>query len=621
MAAFLAAAGQFLHLRQDVGAEGLAAEAGLHRHEEYDVNGGKEFRGGLCRGVGVEHDAPAATAPADVLERFRNRVIRFHVNGNLVGPGIGEGVDVEVRIVQHQVHVKEQLGAPAQGGHRLRPEAEIGHEMSVHDVEVDPFQAGRLDRRQAGSQFGVVARKDGRSEKNRMRGAHGDRLKTAVRAASTAFAATSVSGRGGRESAAPGSPLIDRGGEDFDCEPGTDCDFDQAVMYTDRKNLTWSSIDGVLATPWTLIMLPADGSQRLGWFFAGFYLMASASLSLMVLGWQSWVKDIVPERIRGVFFGKRNRLASISSLLFLFLCMALLRWSGNGLWAFQVLITLAVALRAISVLVQHLIHPPPNRVWTETISTAWFDDIRDLVRDRVFMRFVLFGALFGFWNGGIGAYVPVYLLGYLEFTPSQFAACTIIATLTGGLSLPTWGRLCDRFGGVRVAATGLLLWRMWDFLWVIVTPETNWLLYIMWAFGGLVGSGFLLAGFNVLLEVTPRHKSVAGMSLNLCVTSVAAASAPLLAGLWVGFGEARGWEEPMIYRPLLALCFAGCLISVPVLLKLPSRRAEAPLARHAFGSMRTARQQLMSAGLAFLGNVSLAARPWRRSGKRVKRRK
>jgi MFS family permease len=463
-------------------------------------------------------------------------------------------------------------------------------------------------------------------------------------------------------------------------------------MHTDRKNLTWCTLDGILATPWTLLMLPAsflmssllmvyygispqvfgaivsipfwcnalqiaavpvvarfmtvreltlsmawlnvglcamlslltfvlpaDGWQRLGGFFAGFFLLAAGSQSLMVLGWQSWVKDIVPERIRGTFFGRRNRWASISSLLFLFLSMALLGWSGNGLWAFQVLITLAVVLRGVSVLVQHLIHRPPGRVWNETISTAWFEDIRDLFRNRTFLRFVLFGALFGFWNGAAGAYIPVYLLGYLEFGPSQFAACTIIATVTGGLSLPTWGRLCDRFGSVRVAAGGLLVWRTWDFLWVVVTPEINWLLYIMWAVGGLVASGFLLAGFNVLLEVTPRNRSVAGMSLNLCVTSVAAASAPLLAGLWVGWATSRGWSDPAVYRPLLALAFAGCLASVPVLLKLPPRRGEAPPARHAIGAMRTARQQLVSAGLAFLGNVSLAARPWRRSGKRRRR--
>ena len=458
-------------------------------------------------------------------------------------------------------------------------------------------------------------------------------------------------------------------------------------MNSDRNNLRFCTIDGILATPWTLLMLPAsflmsalltvyygispqmfgiivsipwwcnalqilavpvisrfmtvreltlsmswlnlglcamlgllvlilpkDEPHRLGWFFIGFYFLATASLSLSILGWQTWIKDIVPQRIRGTYFGQRNRLASLSSLLYLCLCMALLGLSGNALWAFQVLILIAVGMRAVSVLVQHLIRQPPNRDWTQNISSAWMKDIRDLVRNRMYMRFVIFGALFGFWNGAITAYVPVYVLGYLQFSPSQFAACAIIATITGALSLPTGGRMCDRFGSVRVAFAGLLMWRIGDFLWAVVTPEWNWMLYLMWALGGLSAAGFILAAFNVLLEITPRQQGIAGISLNLAVSSVAAALAPILGGWWITFGEAQAWSAPVIYRPLLVVSFIGCLASLPVLLRIDTGRQARP-SLHVFGAMRTARQQMVSMGMAFLGNTSFASKQWRRSGR------
>ena len=68
----------------------------------------------------------------------------FHVNSQPIGPGLHKGLDIALGIADHQVDIQGQAGGPAQGpGHR-RADGEVGDEMSVHDVHVDPIDAGLL---------------------------------------------------------------------------------------------------------------------------------------------------------------------------------------------------------------------------------------------------------------------------------------------------------------------------------------------------------------------------------------------------------------------------------------------------------------------------------------------
>ena len=65
---------------------------------------------------------------------------------DVVGAGLGEGGEVGIDRADHQVHVERQAGVRAQRLQHQRAEAEVGDEMAVHDVEVQPVGAGGLDR-------------------------------------------------------------------------------------------------------------------------------------------------------------------------------------------------------------------------------------------------------------------------------------------------------------------------------------------------------------------------------------------------------------------------------------------------------------------------------------------
>jgi hypothetical protein len=81
-------------------------------------------------GLGV-HDQPLATC-LDVLGSHR-------VGGQ-----------------HHQVCFERQRCVPARRGDDRRPEGEIGHELAVHDIPLDPVDSGGLERCHLVAQLGEV---------------------------------------------------------------------------------------------------------------------------------------------------------------------------------------------------------------------------------------------------------------------------------------------------------------------------------------------------------------------------------------------------------------------------------------------------------------------------------
>ena len=61
----------------------------------------------------------------------------FLMDGNPVGPGVGEVGNVLVGILNHQVAVENGGGGLAERLHDGRAERDVGHEVAVHDIDVD----------------------------------------------------------------------------------------------------------------------------------------------------------------------------------------------------------------------------------------------------------------------------------------------------------------------------------------------------------------------------------------------------------------------------------------------------------------------------------------------------
>ena len=82
------------------------------------------------------------------------------MHGDDVGAGFGEGLDEGIARRDHQMHVEELLRMRAQRLHHVGADGDVGHEMPVHDVDMDPIAAGGIDGAHLLAEPGEVGRED-----------------------------------------------------------------------------------------------------------------------------------------------------------------------------------------------------------------------------------------------------------------------------------------------------------------------------------------------------------------------------------------------------------------------------------------------------------------------------
>ena len=107
----------------------------------------------------------------------------FNMDADEIRTGAGEGFDITMRLGKHQVGVEKELGsAAAQGCESFGAEGQVGDEVPVHDVDVEPVESKLGDGRYAGGQVGVVTGQQ-RWGENRSVGHGPDRKRRQVKGA------------------------------------------------------------------------------------------------------------------------------------------------------------------------------------------------------------------------------------------------------------------------------------------------------------------------------------------------------------------------------------------------------------------------------------------------------
>lgn len=368
--------------------------------------------------------------------------------------------------------------------------------------------------------------------------------------------------------------------------------------------LSWMNLGLWCMLAAVLGYLPPDDSRAAGQVFLIFYALAALSQSLAGVGWTAWVQQWTPTKVRGSYFGNRNRLISIVTVGFLLIAMAALNWFSDSIWAYQSLIIIALLCRFFSLLYQHLIETPAEANG-KLVSEGWLHDLAGLRQHKAFLTVVIFGAFCGFWMSLTGPFVPRFVYEHLDFPPWQFALVNILATLSGALTLPMWGKVIDRHGCIPVMTISMLLWQAQNYLWCFLTPSIAWLLYPMWIWGGMVGNAYLLGLFNLIFKVFPEHGRTAAISANMAATSIASAIAPVIAGQLIELSSDFGVSVVTVYRIGFAVGPTMLMLGLLILRRVdePETYGEGTV----MGTMRTVRQTLQVQGLNFLANASFVA--------------
>lgn len=196
-----------------------------------------------------------------------------------------------------------------------------------------------------------------------------------------------------------------------------------------------------------LPFIPRDQPTMAALFFTGFFLMASPSQAFQGLGWTAWVKDWVPQRLRGGYMGNRNRWISIATVGFLLFAMVLFEAGKDRLWPYLVLIGSAVALRFAGLLKLQTIK---TRCENRPIEGVRFSEaLKTCLGTPGLGLFILFSAWMNFWMGLTGPFTAVFCFEQLGIQTAEFLLLMTMGTLTGIGGWVFWGRAADKVGAFR----------------------------------------------------------------------------------------------------------------------------------------------------------------------------
>jgi len=402
------------------------------------------------------------------------------------------------------------------------------------------------------------------------------------------------------------------------------CNFLQAgltpmlLRFVSPKALAvWSAgvqavVVGVLAL--ALFLFPPDRPDLSGPWFVVFFGVLGLTIAFSGVGWVSWVQEWVPPRLMGRYFGMRNRITQTITVLFLLTAGFVLDELHRSVLAFQLLLAGTVILRVGSVWMQQRTVTPAGAL--NEAHLPWREQLEELRRRPSYFWFIAYGAAWGFAANFFGAFYPVFMYEQLGLSVKFVSTMLILTGIGSAISYPGWGKLADRFGNKPVMIVCMVAWQAQYAVWVFLTPQNIWLLYALWSFAGATSAGFILGLFNIQLRLIPPTSKTLAISINLAVTSLLTAVAPILGGWTLQHLLATGAEPLSVYHRLFVAQPVIAVLACALLWRVHEPNSS-PLST-VVGAMRNVRTLGGILGLTYIVSFVFVKAPksWSRSSTR-----
>jgi MFS family permease len=274
--------------------------------------------------------------------------------------------------------------------------------------------------------------------------------------------------------------------------------FSPSIMrkFRERKALvTAFSLIGALS--WVFILgtafiVPETALPLLLVLFSAYMILSMAEGTL----WNSWVADLVPQSIRGTYFGQRNAWMQMAMLVSTLVAGVILDWfrDGTTILGFCALFALAFICKMFS---WHFLNKidDPHYEHGKTLSQHPFDFLKS-GNPELKHLIVLYGA-FIFMVQIMSPFFVVYMLRDLNFSYIEFMAVILASQVARVFASPYWGRISTAHSNKTVLSICLLMASLVPVYWFFFTSV--WQLALFEIISGVAWAGIDLCLFNHIL--------------------------------------------------------------------------------------------------------------------------
>ncbi len=239
----------------------------------------------------------------------------------------------------------------------------------------------------------------------------------------------------------------------------------------------------------------------------------------------------MPEDVRGHYLARRAALSTITMVIVGLVVSRVVDWNG-GFAVFTTVFAVASFFGMADIACFVGVREPPMPPREEQQRRSWFV-MREPLRDVKFRRYLLYSFSESFMYGIAAPFFMVFALEYLRINNfwSTFYISTI-PMLGTALTLPLWGRACDRFGYRPLLVFGTLVGMVYPLGWFFATPQC----YLPFAIaialiGGCLAPSVTAADNSMMYDLTPRENRSTYVAFLMLTASLGGFLAPLLVGL------------------------------------------------------------------------------------------
>ncbi|MDY7031466.1 MAG: MFS transporter [Thermodesulfobacteriota bacterium] len=283
-----------------------------------------------------------------------------------------------------------------------------------------------------------------------------------------------------------------------------------------------------------LAFLPVSHKSTQLLLIISLIFLSHAFISISYISWLSWISDLVPDEIRGRFFGTRNMICGIAGMIVMVVFGILLDrlkiHSPTGVsLGFFIIFIAAVSFGILSLrFLKHITEPSVHKSFThisfQRLTLLPFEDSN-------FKRFLFFSL---FWNFSVyfaSPFFTLYFLRDLNFSYGFVATLGMISAFADLLGMRVWGRISDRVKNKAVIQFSSWFAIALPLAWTCVQPDNIFIPILLHLIGGGFWAGINLCTNNLVLRISPHENRAFFFSVYNIMGGLGAAIGPVLAGL------------------------------------------------------------------------------------------
>jgi hypothetical protein len=245
--------------------------------------------------------------------------------------------------------------------------------------------------------------------------------------------------------------------------------------------------------------------------------------------WLAWIGDLVPERVRGTYFGRRAAMCTALGIVAsLVVASSLDRGRthtllGPALAAVVVVRSIAGAITTVFMARQD---DSPRAELPPRVA-----DLLLPLTDRSCRQLLLYGAAWGVATGLTASRAATLTLHALGLGLSGLAVYAVVIAVLQVATAPSWGRALDQHGASRILALSSSIAAVSSLSWIGVSAGVPWLVAFDAVVAGLVVGGQELALFTLPLAIGPSARRPLFAAASLTARGVAFGLAGVVGGL------------------------------------------------------------------------------------------